>query len=93
MCVSVSLCVGHCSPSLSCAATCQHNKKERDIHNALANCVLQAWRYVTVSVLSYCSLRAKEVAYISEAPSPLPHMSTQNQMKHCIHFLVSHLHW
>lgn len=22
-----------------------------------------------------------------------PHMSTQNQMKHCIHFLVSHLHW
>ncbi len=27
--VSVSLCVGHCSPSLSCAATCQHNKKER----------------------------------------------------------------
>lgn len=91
---SVCACVGaHCSPSLSRSATRQHNKQ----------------RWTPVSPVSSRGHRdgeglelrppshLEEVAHICGPPAPLrpaePLMSTQNQMKHCIHFLVSLLHW
>lgn len=101
---SVCVCVGaHCSPSLSRSATRQHNKQRWAPVLPASNTAESSRGHRDGEGLELRPpSHLDEVAHISGAPTapPPPHcrpaeplMSTQNQMKHCIHFPVSLLHW
>lgn len=101
---SVCACVGaHCSPSLSRSATRQHNKQRWTPVLPASNTAESSRGHRDGEGLELRPpSHLDEVAHISGAPTapPPPHchpaeplMSTQNQMKHCIHFPVSLLHW